>query len=254
MTNELESTVRSFLKNLLHDAAADLVNELKASIRHQKPHATLTDCRFLLTSREAAKRLSISERHLFQLTRTGQLPCLRIGRSVRYSVETIQKWVRETESAEPPSTTGREAFEQVLMKSAASTSPRPNTRPSKGQKQRGATKKTLALPPSRSPKVRQRVSNRKPQEVQSDERISPFSVLLSEHGIERSRLGPITNGELRRIAEVDIATMHGWQYLDRPLPPEAIGRLTNHFRQMVMERTGTQSSQSWEVGPGLQKL
>jgi hypothetical protein len=75
-----------------------------------------------------------------------------------------------------------------------------------------------------------------PQEVKSEERISPLSVLLSELGIDRSSLSPITNGDLMRIAEVDISTMHGWQYLNRPLPEEAMNRLKNHFRRLVTER------------------
>jgi excisionase family DNA binding protein len=41
--------------------------------------------RLLLTPRQAAAALSISERTLWQLTRDRALPCVRIGRSVRYA-------------------------------------------------------------------------------------------------------------------------------------------------------------------------
>ncbi len=233
MTNELESALARLLKDVVQEAAADLVDKLKASISHQEQQATLTGHRFLLTPRETAKGLSISERHLFQLTRTGRLPCVRIGKSVRYSTETIQKWIREMESAEPPPRTERDDFGQLLLKPAMSPSPRRKTKLPTEQKQGNPVRKTLPVLQSRSPKLQKRISNQSPPEVQSEERVSPFSVLLSEHGIERSRLGLITNGELMRIAEVDIATMHGWLYLNRPLPADAINRLTDHFRRMV---------------------
>jgi len=48
----------------------------------------------LLTSREAADRLRISERKLWGLTMPrGSLPCVRIARSVRYSVEDLDAFV-----------------------------------------------------------------------------------------------------------------------------------------------------------------
>ena len=38
----------------------------------------------LLRSREAAEALSISERTLWDLTKCGEIACIRIGRAVRY--------------------------------------------------------------------------------------------------------------------------------------------------------------------------
>jgi excisionase family DNA binding protein len=38
----------------------------------------------LLLTREAAAFLRISERKLWQLTRDGAVPCVRLGRAVRY--------------------------------------------------------------------------------------------------------------------------------------------------------------------------
>ena len=49
--------------------------------------------KLLLTAREAAALLSISPRKLWSLTASRELPCLRIGRSVRYSVESIRSFV-----------------------------------------------------------------------------------------------------------------------------------------------------------------
>lgn len=56
----------------------------------------------LLTPREAAQRLAISESSLYRLTSSGQVPCVRVGRLVRYSVETLRKWIEDRESAQPP--------------------------------------------------------------------------------------------------------------------------------------------------------
>lgn len=108
MADDLESALKQLLKNVVREVADDLVEELKASPRLQASQATPAAEAFRLTPRETAKRLAISERHLFQLTRSGQLPCVRVGKCVRYNVETIQKWVRETESTEQPTRTERE--------------------------------------------------------------------------------------------------------------------------------------------------
>ena len=48
----------------------------------------------LLTAREAAKTLRLSEKTLWSLTRPrGPIPAVRIGRSVRYSVAALEAWV-----------------------------------------------------------------------------------------------------------------------------------------------------------------
>ena len=47
----------------------------------------------LLRPNEAARMLSISPRTLWSLTASSQIPHVRIGRSVRYSVEGLQRWI-----------------------------------------------------------------------------------------------------------------------------------------------------------------
>jgi len=47
----------------------------------------------LLTPGEAAKSLSISTRKLWSLTANRQIPHVRIGRSVRYPVDDLRKWI-----------------------------------------------------------------------------------------------------------------------------------------------------------------
>jgi excisionase family DNA binding protein len=48
--------------------------------------------RLLWTSREAARALSISERKLWGLTKEGKVPCVRIGRAVRYLPVDLLSW------------------------------------------------------------------------------------------------------------------------------------------------------------------
>lgn len=58
--------------------------------------------RLLVDRREAARLLSLSERTLFTLTKNGQLPSKRIGRSIRYSVDELSAWLSETTGAQCP--------------------------------------------------------------------------------------------------------------------------------------------------------
>lgn len=47
----------------------------------------------LLTAKCAAKALSISERKLWSLTNCGDVPSVRIGRSVRYDPLDLREWI-----------------------------------------------------------------------------------------------------------------------------------------------------------------
>jgi excisionase family DNA binding protein len=53
---------------------------------------TTTQPYILVRPREAARLLAISERKLWDLTNRNQIPCVRIGRSVRYSPLDLQAW------------------------------------------------------------------------------------------------------------------------------------------------------------------
>lgn len=60
---------------------------------HQKTERTVEP--LLLSPRQAAQALSICERTLFTLTRSGAIPCVRIGRLVRYAPSALQDWIEE---------------------------------------------------------------------------------------------------------------------------------------------------------------
>ncbi len=47
----------------------------------------------LLTPRQTAEALAISSRKLWSLTAGGEIACVRIGRSVRYSPDDLRAWI-----------------------------------------------------------------------------------------------------------------------------------------------------------------
>jgi excisionase family DNA binding protein len=53
----------------------------------------------LLTARQAAAALSVSERTLWTLTQRGDLPAVRIGRSVRYDPGDLRAWIERQKQA-----------------------------------------------------------------------------------------------------------------------------------------------------------
>ena len=68
----------------------DLLSDGRTT-QHQIPLA--------LRPREAAKALSISERHLWQLAHDGVIPCVRIGSGKRptvlYPLDVLQSWLSQ---------------------------------------------------------------------------------------------------------------------------------------------------------------
>jgi len=55
--------------------------------------------KLLVSAREAASLLCVSDRTLWTLTAPrGPIPSVRLGRSVRYSVEALRAWVRHAEA------------------------------------------------------------------------------------------------------------------------------------------------------------
>ena len=47
----------------------------------------------LLTAKQTAAALAISERKLWSLTNSGEIAHVRIGRSVRYPISGLQRWI-----------------------------------------------------------------------------------------------------------------------------------------------------------------
>ena len=51
--------------------------------------------RLLLRVPEVAKALGLGRTKVYELIAAGELPVIRLGRAVRVSVRTLQKWVEE---------------------------------------------------------------------------------------------------------------------------------------------------------------
>ncbi|HEY4311749.1 MAG TPA: helix-turn-helix domain-containing protein [Pirellulales bacterium] len=62
--------------------------------------ATTGVTKLLLTADEAAESLSVCRKTLYSMTvPRGPLPCVKVGRAVRYSVASIEAWIRGQEEA-----------------------------------------------------------------------------------------------------------------------------------------------------------
>jgi excisionase family DNA binding protein len=57
----------------------------------------------LLREADAAKLLSICPRTLWGLRQSGEIPCVRIGRAVRYADEDLRAWIDRNRSLPDPS-------------------------------------------------------------------------------------------------------------------------------------------------------
>jgi excisionase family DNA binding protein len=55
----------------------------------------------LLTCREAARLLAVCEKTLWNLTRRGELPAVRIGGAKRYSLADLQAFIHTKKGARP---------------------------------------------------------------------------------------------------------------------------------------------------------
>ena len=51
----------------------------------------------LVSPREAARVLNISERSLHTWTKAGMIPVVRIGKSVRYSLDSLKEFIEKAE-------------------------------------------------------------------------------------------------------------------------------------------------------------
>ena len=49
----------------------------------------------LLRPADAAQALAISPRKLWAMTASGEVPCVRLGRSVRYDPDDLRAWIEE---------------------------------------------------------------------------------------------------------------------------------------------------------------
>ena len=56
---------------------------------------TTKDVKLLLTIQEAAEALGISQRKLWGMTASREIPHVRLGRCLRYPVRELEQWINE---------------------------------------------------------------------------------------------------------------------------------------------------------------
>jgi excisionase family DNA binding protein len=49
----------------------------------------------LLTAEQLAERWQVTAAHVYRLTRTGEIPAVKLGRYYRYAIETIEAFERD---------------------------------------------------------------------------------------------------------------------------------------------------------------
>jgi excisionase family DNA binding protein len=83
------------MQSLSRSCATWAKDEQTMSIIELTPAIRTNDAmpKLLVSAREAARLLSLSERTLYSLTKAGQFPVVRVGRSVRYRVADLQAWI-----------------------------------------------------------------------------------------------------------------------------------------------------------------
>lgn len=227
MPSDFATAFRDLLKLVVREVVSEALNERRRFGEVDSQQLMESDDRFLLSTHEAAERLSISRRHLSKMTCAGELPCVRVGRRVLYSTKTIREWIKKTESTAVPTSNGGVAVRK--RKPITKGQPKANKPTTKKTTKRATAKKTQKVTRSSPKKKFNLRSHRNSPKMESEKSPTPFDSLLKAIGVDRSRLPPVTNGDLRRIAEVDIATMHGWIYLNRELPDIALKKLRDHF-------------------------
>jgi predicted DNA-binding transcriptional regulator AlpA len=60
----------------------------------------------LLTTRQTAAALSVCEKSVWSLTKSGRLPCVRLGRAVRYDVIDIDRFIATAKTRANPALAG----------------------------------------------------------------------------------------------------------------------------------------------------
>ncbi len=235
MQDSLECTLRRLVKEAVREALLQAKDSFELASRQEQPtHKVETNHEIdsesgerLIDSREASKMLAVSVATIERLNRSGAIPSIKIGNLRRYSVVALKQWIHDSQSTgEGRTTTGETKHAPTKDAKLSKQSSKVNSKQNRLEPAFEASK--LAL------------SNTTDKEGRKQ--TNPFRQLLAEIGVRYVDVHPITNGEIRRIAEVDVATCHGWMYLGRPLPEEALNKLKKHFLKLAQNNVGRNSS------------
>jgi excisionase family DNA binding protein len=177
----------------------------KAAFAGEEPPSNVN----LMVSRaQAAKLLQVSIGTIDRLKREERMPQPnRIGRAVRWNRAELLAWVDAgcPDCNEWSYDAGHSNFAQVGG---------------------GKTDRLVELPRARQTKkskaLRPRSKKRQETEDTSSGRKSRFEQFIRTIGLDYEKLPSFTNGKIRELAEVDIPTLHKWQYKSGELPEAAI--------------------------------
>lgn len=214
MFNSLEEALRSVLKSVLVE-----VLERDFRPRTVEPPQLQKNEVALMRPREAAESLAISAASLCRLTRAGAIPCVRIGRLVRYDPYAIRLWLGQSSAPRSRAAEVAIASSRGMSIDCQGTSlggPQKKELPTKAQDHR-------ALP------ERKRLSqaSQKHRADREPRRVYPY--FAERLGIDLDHLPTMTNGELMRIANIDMPTFHAWVYHNGELPDVAMANLDAYF-------------------------
>jgi len=87
--NQFADALQDMLTSVAVEAATEAIRQYRIMEESRRDEGQSD--RLLLRSHEAAEQLAISPATLNRLTRSGELPCVRHGRSIRYSTEAIRE-------------------------------------------------------------------------------------------------------------------------------------------------------------------
>lgn len=78
----------------------------------------LTSGAMLIRPRDAAAMLALSERTLWSMTQAGLLPCVRVGKSLRYDPADLAAWVQRAKAGPLPGPAELEGRKKKIRESA----------------------------------------------------------------------------------------------------------------------------------------
>jgi len=149
----------------------------------------------------------------------------------RYSVDSIKNWIQKAEAE-----SGAQSVSGPRKSDPRSVNRKPTEK--KPVKRKSSSKKIM---PKSSPNLGSKAvlkSTVQRKQHNDEQHPNPLALLLDEIGLEREVTSTMTFGELRQVAEVDMPTFHGWRFLGRPMPAEAIAKLREYFQKLQkLERT-----------------
>jgi hypothetical protein len=226
MAIELEQAIRNAVKAVVHEVLREIVPQLqKLSPTQGDGKATCEP--LLLRRRDAARVLGMSQSQLHRYTKASKIPCVRVNHLVRYSVEALRERITLSDSSrsleDQPAASKKTAVSKSLN----------GTRKVAVKRSSGRKPQTEFIPEESVSKEPPR-PRKNSDAGQTTDGVRTFREWFAKLlGVNADDLPAMTNGQLRSIAGVDMATYHNWVYRNGTMTEEAMQRLTAHFQSLI---------------------